>query len=785
MRTHLTIAGLAAAAFSAPNYQLVWSDEFDYTGLPNATKWGYDVGGNGWGNGELQFYKKANPKNSWVDNGTLKINVRQEDTSWTNSKGVVTTNHYSSARLLTKGLATWKYGRFEARMKLPKGRGMWPAFWMIPPDNNAYGNWPTSGEIDILENWGIEQTTMWATVHMSGNASQNGYTLTEYPNDSFHTYALDWRPDTISMSVDGKPYFQYVNPKVGYTKWPFDQPFYIILNAAVDGKTYDGSATLPQSMVVDYVRVYQDTILPKNTYSVALSQTIGGTVSVSPVKASYNLGDKIQIKAIAASGYVFSSWTAGTTTKLATDSLSIAGNTILSAAFAKIPDSFTVNLSQTLGGSILVSPVAAKYPANAKILIKAVPNPGFLFKAWTLGAPNKLGTDSLVVTANTTLSAAFVTIPDSVTVTLSQTTGGTISISPVATKYAPGSKIKINAVPTSGYSFARWTTGTTSLLAMDSLVLDSSKILTASFVTGQLPITISLLQTAGGTISVSPIKASYQPGEKVLVQATALNGFKFVGWISGTTSNLAADSIMVDSIRSLSALFAANDQLVPNGGFELGWKGWTTWNDASLNSTYLLRNGAACLRSGAIGPQGWYAQITYSGFPVTVSTDYEISFVAKASSKRTFTIFLSQAQNPYGALTARPNVVVDTVRARQTLVLGTGMSENSSRVEINFANDTAELCLDSLSVKRIPNKTASLATAPLPKNQVRIARQEIFVTTAGAASWTLRSLDGTLVRSGIFPQAGTHAILGVPAGIGILTLDSRDSQRQTLRISTL
>lgn len=253
---------LAAAAFAAGNDHLVWSDEFDTKGLPDPAKWSYDVGANDagrvlWGNNEPQFYTGGNSRNAWVDSGTLRITLRKEDTVWKNRRGVDTTSHFTSARLTTRGKAAWKYGKVEARLKLPRGSGLWPAFWMIPPSNNPNGNWPTSGEIDILENWGFQQTTMYATLHMAGNATVGNWALAEYPNDSFHVYTLDWRPDTISVAVDGRQYLQYVNPHTGLSAWPFDQPFHIILNIAIDIKTENGSAAYPQSMVADWVRVYQ------------------------------------------------------------------------------------------------------------------------------------------------------------------------------------------------------------------------------------------------------------------------------------------------------------------------------------------------------------------------------------------------------------------------------------------------------------------------------------------------------------------------------------------------
>lgn len=263
MRTILMLLSLVTAGFSASDYKLVWSDEFDYTGLPNPSKWYYDVGGWGWGNNELQFYKAGNPKNSWVDSGTLKITVRREDTTYTDWRGDEQTNHLSSARLNTYDRQLWTYGRFEARMKLPKGAGQWPAFWLVPPAGSPYGQWPACGEIDVLEHYGADPGVIHGSVHTKNNyggTSRHGYSLLSSFNDSFHVYALDWKPDTIAISVDGKEYFRYVNPKTGYADWPFDQMNFLILNVAINGSWEAGTVdttVLPQSLVVDYVRVYQ------------------------------------------------------------------------------------------------------------------------------------------------------------------------------------------------------------------------------------------------------------------------------------------------------------------------------------------------------------------------------------------------------------------------------------------------------------------------------------------------------------------------------------------------
>lgn len=236
--------------------KLVWSDEFNYTGLPDSTKWGYDVGGTGWGNNEKQYYTKNRLENASVKNGVLNITARKE-----HFEGM----EYTSARLVTKNKGDWKYGRFEIRAKLPKGRGVWPAIWMLSTDWK-YGSWPASGEIDIMENVGYLPDSVFGTVHTRAYnhsiGTQKG--TKTYRNDlseAFHTYILDWRENEIKIFVDQEHYFTFNNENKTFSEWPFDQPFHLLLNIAVGGnwggKMGIDDSIFPQTMEVDYVRVYQ------------------------------------------------------------------------------------------------------------------------------------------------------------------------------------------------------------------------------------------------------------------------------------------------------------------------------------------------------------------------------------------------------------------------------------------------------------------------------------------------------------------------------------------------
>jgi len=242
-------------AFSQ-NYQLVWSDEFDYTGLPNTDKWGYDVGGTGWGNGELQYYTSSRLENARVENGNLVIEAKLE------SYGGCS---YTSARLVTRGKGDWLYGKIEVRAKLPSGKGSWPAIWMLPTDWE-YGGWPSSGEIDIMEHVGYDETTIYGTVHTSAynhtlGTQVGSNTQVADCETEFHVYAIEWDEYRIKFYVDDTRYLTFYNQNTWET-WPFDKRFHLILNIAVGG-SWGGSqgvdnSIFPTSMLVDYVRVYQD-----------------------------------------------------------------------------------------------------------------------------------------------------------------------------------------------------------------------------------------------------------------------------------------------------------------------------------------------------------------------------------------------------------------------------------------------------------------------------------------------------------------------------------------------
>ena len=257
------LSGLSVVAQSATGWTLVWSDEFaqpDGTS-PDPAKWGYDLGAGGWGNGELEYYT-ARTNNVRIESGQLVIEALLE--SYLGSG-------YTSARLKTQGKASWAYGRMEARIKVPRGQGIWPAFWMLGASIGSVG-WPTCGEIDVMENIGREPTIVHGTAHGPGYSGGGGIGGPDsLPGgaafaDAFHVFSVEWTTNQIQWFVDGQKYFNLTPASLpNGSTWVFTQPQFLLLNVAVGGGwpgNPDGTTTFPQRMVVDYVRVYAPTILP-------------------------------------------------------------------------------------------------------------------------------------------------------------------------------------------------------------------------------------------------------------------------------------------------------------------------------------------------------------------------------------------------------------------------------------------------------------------------------------------------------------------------------------------
>ena len=234
----------------------MWRDEFDGPAgaAPDATRWKHEIGGDGWGNKELQYYTDSTDNAALDGAGNLIITAREE---------TFMGNAYTSARLTTDGLYAHAYGRFEARMRLAAGRGMWPAFWILGDDFDQVG-WPASGEIDIMEELGNDTTDILGSVHgpAYGKVDVPATKADDIPagiDKGFHVYAVEWDPASIVFLVDDVPYFQ-ITParRPSYARWVFDHPYFVLVNLAVGGQfpgNPDATTVFPQTIAVDYVRV--------------------------------------------------------------------------------------------------------------------------------------------------------------------------------------------------------------------------------------------------------------------------------------------------------------------------------------------------------------------------------------------------------------------------------------------------------------------------------------------------------------------------------------------------
>lgn len=251
----MTILLISFRPRPAKTWKLAWSDEFNYTGLPDSSKWNYDTGGDGWGNHELEYYTSKREENARVVNGYLVIEAVKE--KWKN-------NDYTSARLVTKGKAEWQYGKMEIRAKLPKGTGTWPAIWTLAAKDTM--KWPDDGEIDIMEHVGYHHGYIHGSIHCKKynhviHTQKTDTVLVKDCSEQFHVYGLEWSADSISIAVDDKVFFRFANERSGYDAWPFGNKMYLLLNLAVGGD-WGGAKGIaqdiwPQRMEVDYVRVYQ------------------------------------------------------------------------------------------------------------------------------------------------------------------------------------------------------------------------------------------------------------------------------------------------------------------------------------------------------------------------------------------------------------------------------------------------------------------------------------------------------------------------------------------------
>ena len=246
------------APTSYPGYSLAWSDEFN-TNTLDAASWSAETGDGcpalcGWGNNELQYYMPP-PNNLFFQDGKMIIEAKSESYGGKN---------FTSSRIKTQGKKSFKFGRIDIRALLPKGKGIWPALWMLP-QNNVFGNWPRSGEIDIMELVGSEPAKAFATVHYGPGPGSifinKSYTLPASTfNDAFHVFSMEWQQDIMKFYVDDNLYSTITKADLGGNNYPFNESFYFLINMAVGGNlpgSPDATTILPQWFIVDYIRVYQ------------------------------------------------------------------------------------------------------------------------------------------------------------------------------------------------------------------------------------------------------------------------------------------------------------------------------------------------------------------------------------------------------------------------------------------------------------------------------------------------------------------------------------------------
>jgi beta-glucanase (GH16 family) len=252
-------------------WKLVWSDEFNYKGLPDESKWCYNEGF--CINEEPQYYTRRK-ENARVENGTLVLECRKEriknprynkdSKDWRQNREYA---EYTSAFLQTKSKAGWKYGRIEVRAKCPQGKGLWPAIWMLGANADT-SPWPLCGEIDIMEFYGFQPATVYGSVHtaaynhLTKNAKSSTISVQNLSTE-FHTFAIELDSSRIDFFVDSTKYFTYKNEHAGTQTWPFDQELFLIVNCALSplgsGNVMTDASILPQKFIIDYVRVYQKT----------------------------------------------------------------------------------------------------------------------------------------------------------------------------------------------------------------------------------------------------------------------------------------------------------------------------------------------------------------------------------------------------------------------------------------------------------------------------------------------------------------------------------------------
>lgn len=315
------VSNASVPTIKPDSWKLVWQEEFDYSGLPDPGVWSFETYGNswGWGNGEDQYYTANRLENALVSNGTLKIKALHED--------YVEPHKYTSARINSKKLGGWKYGRIEVRAKLPKGQGIWPAIWMLPVDYE-YGGWPDSGEIDIMEYFSHLPGKSYSTIHTKEFNHKIGSSIGDYIrsdslHDDYHLYSVNWYSNRLEIYFDDSLVMKYVNPNETFAQWPFDKPFHLLLNCAVGGdwiRSNGGidNSIFPQVFEVDYVRVYEAVYSGSHkleaksngegTLSYFSDSDLSEAIDIEAKSSEFASGESVFIVPMPKEGYAFQQW---------------------------------------------------------------------------------------------------------------------------------------------------------------------------------------------------------------------------------------------------------------------------------------------------------------------------------------------------------------------------------------------------------------------------------------------------------------------------------------------
>ncbi|HRX10577.1 MAG TPA: family 16 glycosylhydrolase [Draconibacterium sp.] len=302
----IIIMMLITLTVSAQKYVLIWGDEFNTPGLPDSTKWSYETGKIA--NNELQYYTSKRLENARIEDSVLIIEARKEKYSGAD---------YTSARIVSRGIGDWKFGKVEISAKVPTGKGTWPALWMMPT-YSEYGGWPRSGEMDIMEYIGVEPQNLFYTVHFEGtNGSghqsngSGGVKRIANPFNQFIKYTMIWTPDKIEWYANDVKYHTYSKSSDDYRVWPFNKEFYLILNLAYGGDWggYAGvdDTKLPHKFLIDYVRVYQlqDSESP---FTLNIQAPEHGKIEIEPKLDFYPENTEVTLTATPDSGYTFKAW---------------------------------------------------------------------------------------------------------------------------------------------------------------------------------------------------------------------------------------------------------------------------------------------------------------------------------------------------------------------------------------------------------------------------------------------------------------------------------------------